>query len=119
MLGTLSFSRYVSEQQRENKARSLKLLGDKLILPVGENAFGTVMGQTAGDFNWGGNCNAAAQGIALVYAYKASKDRKYLDMALSNLDYLLGRNATGYSFVTGFGSQSPCTRTTARLWRMV
>jgi len=25
---------------------------------------------------------------------------------LSNLDYLLGRNATGYCFVTGFGTKS-------------
>jgi endoglucanase len=32
-----------------------------------------------------------------------SKDKKYTDFALSNLDYLLGRNATGYSFLTGIG----------------
>ena len=30
-----------------------------------------------------------------------------LDGALTNLDYNLGRNATGYSFITGKGSKTP------------
>ncbi|WP_109699237.1 glycoside hydrolase family 9 protein [Chitinophaga deserti] len=71
------------------------------------SAFGTVMGQTAEDFNWGGNANAAAQGIMLLYAYQATGNRSYLDFAVQNLDYLLGRNATGYCFVTGIGSKPP------------
>jgi endoglucanase len=71
------------------------------------NAFGTVMGQSARDFNWGGNANAANQGILLVRAYLVSGDKKYIDHALTNFDYLLGRNATGYSFVTGAGCHPP------------
>ena len=65
------------------------------------------MGQSARDFNWGSNSNAANQGIALINAYFISSDKKFVDYALSNLDYLLGRNATGYCFLTGFGSKSP------------
>lgn len=71
------------------------------------NAFATVMGQSARDFNWGGNSVAANQGILLVQAFRLSKNKAYLDGALSNLDYILGRNATGYSFVTGVGSKTP------------
>lgn len=74
---------------------------------VSENAFATVMGQTVRDFNWGGNANAANQGILLINAYMLTGDKKYVDYALTNLDYLLGRNATGYCFVTGIGSKSP------------
>ncbi|HVX49458.1 MAG TPA: glycoside hydrolase family 9 protein, partial [Chitinophagaceae bacterium] len=48
----------------------------------------------------------ANQGIALVNAYLISGDKKYLAGAISNIDYLLGRNATGYCFVTGFGTKS-------------
>ena len=48
---------------------------------------------------------AANQGIALLYAYKISKNKKFLEAAIGNMDYLLGRNATGYSFLTGFGSK--------------
>ena len=50
---------------------------------------------------------AANQGILLIQAWKLTKERKYADFALSNLDYLLGRNATGYSFITGFGKLTP------------
>ncbi|HEU4903462.1 MAG TPA: glycoside hydrolase family 9 protein [Flavisolibacter sp.] len=72
---------------------------------VGSSAFATVMGQTVKDFSWGGNSVAANQGILLLRAYLLTKNRKYLDGALTNLDYILGRNATGYSFVTGVGSK--------------
>jgi endoglucanase len=40
-------------------------------------------------------------------AYRVGGDEAFLAAALTNLDYLLGRNATGYSFVTGLGSKSP------------
>jgi len=50
---------------------------------------------------------AANQGILLVQAYRLTKEKKYLNAALSNLDYLLGRNATGFSYVTGFGKKTP------------
>lgn len=72
---------------------------------VPNNAFSTVMGQTVKDFSWGGSSVAANQGILLVYAYKLTGQKNYLQGALFNLDYLLGRNATGYSFVTGIGSK--------------
>ena len=71
------------------------------------NAFATVMGQSARDYNWGGNSTAANQGILLIRAYLLTNDRKYLNGAISNLDYILGRNATGYSFITGIGSKTP------------
>jgi endoglucanase len=72
-----------------------------------KNAFQTVMGLSVSDFNWGSNSNAANQGIVLINAYLITKEKKYLDFAISNLDYILGRNATGYCFVTGIGSKSP------------
>lgn len=74
---------------------------------VPANAFGTVMGQSVKDFSWGGNATDANQGILLIKAYMLTGDKKYIDYALTNLDYLLGRNATGYSFITGIGSKSP------------
>lgn len=67
----------------------------------------TVMGGRKTDFNWGSNSQAANQGWILMEAYLMTKDKKYRAAALGNLDYLLGRNATGYCFITGFGSLSP------------
>ena len=43
----------------------------------------------------------------MIQAYSLSNDNKYLVYALDNLDYLLGRNGSGYSYLTGYGSKSP------------
>ncbi|HMG08704.1 MAG TPA: glycoside hydrolase family 9 protein [Mucilaginibacter sp.] len=40
-------------------------------------------------------------------AYLVTGERNYLDGALANLDYLLGRNGTGYSYVTSYGYKTP------------
>ncbi|MVM32378.1 cellulase [Spirosoma sp. HMF4905] len=80
---------------------------DQLRQGIDKQAFQTVMGKSPSDYIWGSSAVAANQGIALIQAYQLTNDRAYLDAALTNLDYLLGRNATGYSFVTGFGSKTP------------
>jgi len=64
-------------------------------------------GASGKDFSWGGNGVAGNQGIILLTAFALTGDRSFVDATLANLDYLLGRNATGYCFVTGFGSRSP------------
>jgi endoglucanase len=58
-------------------------------------------------FEWGSNSYAANQGIFLLHAYSLTHDQRYFDAAESALNYILGTNATGYSFVTGFGSFYP------------
>jgi len=79
-----------------------QLAGARTQLP-----YGTVMGHEAGDFVWGSNAVAANQAMTLLQAFRLTADSTYLWAALSNQDYLLGRNAVGYSFVTGFGALSP------------
>lgn len=74
---------------------------------ISDRAYQTVMGKSARDFVWGSNSVAANQGILLIQAYRLTNDKKYLDYALGNLDYILGRNATGYSYVTGYGHKTP------------
>lgn len=56
-------------------------------------------------FEWGSNSQVANEGMIKLFAHKLTNNPKYLDSALSDLDYILGRNATGYCFVTGFGQQ--------------
>jgi endoglucanase len=86
--------------------RRLVAFADELMAGVPQRSYRTVMGKSARDFNWGSSSNAANQGIALIQAYQLTGDKKYIGGALSNLDYLLGRNATGFSFLTGFGERS-------------
>jgi endoglucanase len=71
----------------------------------GDKAYQTTMGGSRGDFVWGSNSVAMNQSIAMINAYLITQKEEYLGEALKNLDYVLGRNATGYCFLTGFGSK--------------
>ncbi len=95
----------IAQKDISNLKQKLTTFADELLLGVEDQAFNTVMGKTAKDYMWGSSSHAANQGIALLQVYRINSDKKYLIGALSNLDYLLGRNATGYSFLTGFGSK--------------
>ncbi len=87
--------------------QQVRALADRLRAGYATRAYGTVMGHRPADYGWGSNAEAANQGIALLQAYRLNGERPYLTAALTNLDYLLGRNATGYCFVTGSGYRSP------------
>ena len=94
------------DQQYLRSIKNIVLnFSDDLLKNLDSQPYQTVMGKVAKDFAWGSSAVAANQGIALIQAYKLTKDKNYLNAALSNLDYILGRNATGYSFLTGFGSK--------------
>jgi len=59
------------------------------------------------DFVWGSNGDVLNNGLVLMQAYRLTKDEKYRRAAMSTVDYVLGKNATGYSFVTGYGDKTP------------
>ncbi len=82
-------------------------MADSLRFAMKTAGMGVAMGQSNADFVWGSNAQAANQIIVLIRAYEISLDRTYLEAAYQAMDYLLGRNGTGYCYVTGFGTQSP------------
>jgi endoglucanase len=99
--------KYTTDMAGRMKERLLRIADDYLF-HIPKNAFVTVMGQSKRDFLWGSNGIAANQGVLLINAFLLTGDQKYIEGSASNLDYLLGRNATGYCFVTGcFGTKSP------------
>jgi endoglucanase len=57
------------------------------------------------DFVWGSSSVALNQAMMLIQGYRLNGTQEYLYAAHSLFDYVLGRNPTGYSFVTGFGSK--------------
>lgn len=86
----------------------IKAMADSYLSSVATSCFDSPCGNSISDFGWG--CNGeqvCGKGIILLYAYKLTGDTRYLDGAHKVADYLLGRNATGYCFVTGFGTFSP------------
>ncbi len=87
--------------------RRYRRFADELVQARTDVPYRTVMGRERSDFAWGSNSVAANQAMVLLQAERLTHDPTYVQAALANFDYLLGRNATGYSFVTGHGDRSP------------
>jgi len=71
------------------------------------SAYRSPFGIQSWQFNWGSNGGAGNLGMALFMLYQTTGQTQYYDSALHILDYLMGRNGVGYSYVTGFGDQTP------------
>jgi endoglucanase len=59
------------------------------------------------DFQWGSNSDILDASMLFCMAWKISNDRKYFDAIIETTDYIFGKNATGYCFITGLGSKCP------------
>lgn len=77
------------------------LLADKLIEQEKASAYQVSIDK----FAWGSNSDVANHGMIKLVAYRLTNDAKYLHSAIHDTDYILGRNATEYCFVTGFGAK--------------
>ena len=80
---------------------------DKLITLASQDAYKQSLGT---NYYWGSNMGIANNGMILYMAANVSEGAdatKYKTAASYELDYLLGANAMGYCFVTGYGTFSP------------
>lgn len=87
-----------------------KTVNDKFIQLADRiyNIYKNNVGMVAIDrFRWGSNCEVSTNGAIAGIAYRLTGDKKYLETAIGCFDYLLGRNATGYCFISRFGSKYP------------
>lgn len=68
------------------------------------------------EFVWGSNMEILKNAVVLFIQAKRSGDSSYSDAAIHQLDYILGRNAVNFSYVTGHGEnafKNPHNRPTA------
>ena len=81
----------------ENYAEELKAI-------AGKSGYGSAIGK----LEWGAKTNVkmANRGAAFVLAHQITGDDKWLNYAVQQLDYLMGRNSLNLSFVTGSGVNS-------------
>jgi endoglucanase len=69
----------------------------------------------AKEYPWGSNSFVVNNALVLALAFDFTKDAKYRDGVILGLDYLLGRNALGQSYVTGYGER-PLLHPHHRFW---
>jgi endoglucanase len=75
---------------------------DRFVARAAANPYHTTM--TARNYVWGSNGTAANYGLELLVANAMQPDARYVDTALDNLHYLLGRNTFSLCWVTRIGA---------------
>ena len=104
----VAFTITEDEQEIIDRCKAMLLeYCDAAILDAEGSCFNSAYGNKPEDFLWGCSSAFCDQAICFLYAYEITGDEKYLANAHRNVNYILGQNATGYCFVTGFGSKSP------------
>ena len=94
-----------SDSDLRGKAeQALREYAEKAVETAGKNPYGIDRTDT---YEWGSNMGVANTGSILQMATETLGDEKYATASGRYLDYLLGENATGYCFVTAFGTKSP------------
>ncbi|SFW54453.1 glycoside hydrolase family 9 protein [Ruminococcus flavefaciens] len=86
---------------------------DNFISLEENQGYGVPYGQSKLSYNdsdegyiWGSNSFVTDNAIVMAYAYLLTNDESYLDGAIGGMDYILGRNAMDYSYVTGYGTHA-------------
>lgn len=58
------------------------------------------------EYTWGSNMTVAMRAMLFAVTDMRKGEEKYRNRILSQMDYLLGKNAAGYSYVTGYGEHA-------------
>ncbi|MFW5960368.1 MAG: glycoside hydrolase family 9 protein, partial [Chitinivibrionales bacterium] len=102
---SLSVAEGIDQEIKDRAVDSVTSKADEIVSKVKGNAILSPMGED--DFFWGSSGNAGNYGVTLAYAHFIEKNEEYLNGVVNCADYISGRNPTGYSFITGFGSKTP------------
>jgi endoglucanase len=87
---------------REDIQQKLIARADELYARVEASAFNIANDR----FIWGSNKMTAEEGITLAHAWRLSGKKEYLNAAIDQLDYIMGRNPFNLSFVTAVGENA-------------
>ncbi len=98
----LSCGRPVTEEIKTAIETSMKELAKERLDVVEANGYETALSKD--EYTWGSNLDTLNNGLHLYDGYRLTNDERYLNAAIAQLHYILGRNPMGVSYVTGFGT---------------
>ena len=102
----LTTQKYATDITLKDKIKQeIIAIADDLMMVSEADPYETTLKEN--EYCWGSNMYVAENGNHLCDAYNLTGDNKYLSKAKEQFHYLLGKNPTGYSYVTGFGQKTP------------
>ncbi|HXS16677.1 MAG TPA: glycoside hydrolase family 9 protein, partial [Polyangiaceae bacterium] len=117
-LGTMSLSLVpglMSPAAQKVLRNQLVAAADGYLKLISEQGYRVPFAPGKDGYPWGSNSFVINNAIVLSYAYDFTGEDKYLEGVIAALDYLLGRNALGQSYISGYGSR-PLRHPHHRFW---
>lgn len=117
-LGTISLAvaQGVDAALKGQARKQIEVAADRYLQVIAGQGYRTPLEPTAENgYTWGSNSFVVNNLLVLALAYDFSKESKYLDGVVTGMDYLLGRNPLGQSYVTGYGER-PLLHPHHRFW---
>lgn len=105
-LGRLDLATVPSDIAGRETIRASVVAGaEKYLALQAAQPFGTAYPgrEQNGIYDWGSNSAVLNNQVVLGTAFDLTGDRRFADGVLESMDYLLGRNALGNSYITGYG----------------
>lgn len=93
----------LTKKEKQDLQMSLVACAERLVTAIDSLPYRIPLDK----FVWGSNSDILNHAIILSEAFRITKNRKFLDAVIETVDYIFGKNATGYSFVSGYGSKTP------------
>jgi endoglucanase len=115
-LGTISLSivpRFATPEEMARARRAIVVAADGFLANVERGGYRTPLAE--GKYPWGSNSEVLENAVVMALAHDFTREPKYLGGVVDAMDYVLGRNAVGQSFVTGYGAH-PAKHPHHRFW---
>lgn len=93
----------ISEQNKNRAEAAIIAAADAYLKQAEQDGYGAPFDRA---YNWGSNGDMSNRGIVLAYAYDATGQTKYRNGVIAVMDYLLGRNPLGQSYIAGYGENA-------------
>ena len=92
----------LSDDEQETVRRQIITIADNYVNVTAREGYRMAMPPNG--YSWGSNSNLLNNAVVMAYAYRLTGDARYLDAVVQSMDYILGRNALNFSFVSGYGT---------------
>lgn len=111
-LTLLAASGRLEAKELERLKKEIVKGADAYLAQAADDGYGVPFDRS---YNWGSNGDMANRGIVLAAAHDITGEEKYRQGVVAIMDYLLGRNPLGQSYISGYG-EKPMQAPHHRFW---
>lgn len=105
----------LKKEEVEAQRARLVAVADKYLAATEREGYGTPLNPKGAGYPWGSNSFVLNNMMVMALAHDFTKDKKYVTGLVSGMDYLLGRNPMGQTYITGYGER-PLKNPHHRFW---